>query len=98
MAREFLTEFMTNKERLEDFLEELDIDEGDAVKLLFEIARARSKGHLKAMLCELPEQLAYEGYIVYKTETQKESMQIIEALQKICPGYREQKEKLFYEN
>lgn len=97
MAREFMQEFMTNKERLEDFLEELNIGEGDAVKLLFEIARARSKGHLKAMLCELPEQLAYEGYIVYKAETQKESMQIIEALQKICPGYREQKEKLFYE-
>lgn len=72
MAREFMTEFMTNKERLEDFLEELNIDEGDAVKLLFSIARARSKGHLKAMLCELPEQLAYEGYIVYKTDTQKE--------------------------
>lgn len=59
MAREFMTEFMTNKERLEDFLEENWIDEGDAVKLLFEIARSRSKGHLKAMLCELPEQLAY---------------------------------------
>jgi hypothetical protein len=94
MAREF----MTNKQRLEDFLEELDIDEGDAVKLLFEIARSRSKGHLKGLLCELPNELAYEGYIVYKTETQKESTQIIEAIKNICPGYREQKEKLFYEN
>lgn len=98
MAREFMTEFMTNKERLEDFLEELGIDEGDAVKLLFSIARSRSNSSLKAMLCELPEQLAYEGYIVYKTDTQKESMQIIEALQKICPGYHNQNQKLFYEN
>jgi L-lactate utilization protein LutB len=98
MAREFMQEFMTNKERLEDFLEENCIDEGDAVKLLFEIARRKSRGHLKALLCELPNELAYEGYIVYKTETQKESTQIIEAIQNICPGYREQKEKLFYEN
>jgi hypothetical protein len=86
---------VTNKEKLEDFIDASELDEDDIIRALFEIVRTKSKRHLESLINEICPELAFEGYIIYKTDTQKENMQIVEAIQAICPGLRDQESKLF---
>jgi hypothetical protein len=78
-------------------IEALEVDGDDTLELLFESVRKKGKWHVNSLTSTLCDEMASEGYIIYKPDTQKESMQIIEAIQAIAPGYRDQESKLFYE-
>ena len=86
----------STKEKVEDFIQsQTDICEDDVLTALFDIVREKQKGFLESLIKETCIELMCEGYVIYKADTQKESMQLSEMIQTICPNLNDQQTKLF---
>lgn len=87
-AKKYLTTQL--QEQMESMLEKTTAKE--LFEMLFEKVQANEKQDL---IKEIAWHLSYEGYILIKSDTQKELTQIQEALCNIIPDYNSQQTKIF---